>query len=365
MKITAPTTTIIGETGTFQISDVDFKTAQDIVVNLSKKNVRFVLRKIDLVSNGVDTVSDGASVQVSEITEDTFTAATLSTALTGENNDLVFTAKAAGVGGNDISVEYVNPATPSEAIAVSVADKAISVSLATSAGTAQVETATCAGTVTTAGDASVTVTSALLDAPVVVSVAVAEGDGANDIADAIRTALAADTSIAEKFDVSGATDKVILTVKAAFVSANDATLNIAIADDTSVGVTTAASSANTAAGVAPAITSTAAQVKAAIEAKTEANALVSVANKAGNSGAGVVTALSEASLSGGLNWTVLNAIVDSTDLADTDSEGLVQTLTLDSDRTVIEGGNAFLFQITNGSTATADEKDVLVEYAAM
>ena len=73
------------------------------------------------------------------------------------------------------------------------------------------------------------------------------GDDASAIAGKIRTALAADAAVAAKFTVSGATDKVILTAKTPL--ANDATLNIAIADDTSVGVTTAASSANTTAGV--------------------------------------------------------------------------------------------------------------------
>jgi len=72
-------------------------------------------------------------------------------------------------------------------------------------------------------------------------------DGANAIATAIRAALNADAVIAAFFTVSGATDKAILTRTTA--AANDATINIAIADGTSVGVTTAASSANTTAGV--------------------------------------------------------------------------------------------------------------------
>jgi len=73
------------------------------------------------------------------------------------------------------------------------------------------------------------------------------GDDASGIAGKIRTALAADTAVAALFAVSGATDKVILTKLTP--AANDTSLNIAIADDTSVGVTTAASSANTTAGV--------------------------------------------------------------------------------------------------------------------
>lgn len=112
---------------------------------------------------------------------------------------------------------------------------------------AQVETATAVGTITTTGDAEITVTSALFEADVVVAVPVVENDNASAIALAIRTALAADEDITANFVVSGATDKVILT--AIVPVANDATLNIAIADDTSAGITEAASSANTTAGV--------------------------------------------------------------------------------------------------------------------
>jgi len=115
----------------------------------------------------------------------------------------------------------------------------------------QVETATAAGTVTTAGNAAVTVTSALFEDDVVVDVPVELDDDASAIALAIRTALAADADIAANFTVSGATDKVILTAKVP--AANDATLNIAIDDGAgegaSEGVTTAAASANTTAGV--------------------------------------------------------------------------------------------------------------------
>jgi hypothetical protein len=116
---------------------------------------------------------------------------------------------------------------------------------------AQVETATAAGTVTQAGNAKVTVTSALFTEPVVVAVPVEAEDGANDIAAAIRTALAANETISEHFTISGEDAVVILTAKVP--AANDATLNIAIADGegegASQGVTTAATSANTTAGV--------------------------------------------------------------------------------------------------------------------
>lgn len=116
---------------------------------------------------------------------------------------------------------------------------------------AQVETATAAGTVTQAGNALVTVTSSLFDDPIAIDVPVEVDDGANDIAAAIRTTLAANADIAEHFTVSGADAAIILTAKVP--AANDDTLNIAIADGTgdgaSQGVTTKATSANTTAGV--------------------------------------------------------------------------------------------------------------------
>jgi hypothetical protein len=115
-------------------------------------------------------------------------------------------------------------------------------------GVAQAETATAAGTVSTTGNASVVVTAAgMTGSPKTISVAVVENDDASAIAGKIRAVLAADAAVVAMFAVSGATDKVILT--RLNPAANDTTLNIAIADGTSVGVTTATSSANTTAGV--------------------------------------------------------------------------------------------------------------------
>jgi len=113
---------------------------------------------------------------------------------------------------------------------------------------AQVETATAVGTISTAGNAAVVVTAAgMTGSPKTISVAVALSDNASAIAGKIRTALAADVDVAALFVVSGATDKVILTAKTP--AANDATLNISIDNGTCAGITTAASSADTTAGV--------------------------------------------------------------------------------------------------------------------
>lgn len=59
----------------------------------------------------------------------TAAAAALTTSLTGADNDLVFTAKAVGVGGNKISVTYVDPEAETATESVSVAGPSIVVTL--------------------------------------------------------------------------------------------------------------------------------------------------------------------------------------------------------------------------------------------
>lgn len=110
-------------------------------------------------------------------------------------------------------------------------------------------TNTTAGAANGAGNATVVVTGAALEnSPITFSVPVAAGDNASAWAGKVRTALAANENIADAYTVSGATDKIVLTAKSAV--ANDATLNISLDNGTCTGITTAASSANTTAGVA-------------------------------------------------------------------------------------------------------------------
>ena len=59
------------------------------------------------------------------------TDATLSTDLTGNNNDIVYTAVTGGGIGNTISVEYIDPDAASQSLEVDVAGRAITVYLAT------------------------------------------------------------------------------------------------------------------------------------------------------------------------------------------------------------------------------------------
>ena len=132
------------------------------------------------------------------------------------------------------------------------------------AGTAQVETATAVGTITLAGNATVIVTAAgMTGTPKTISVAVALNDTAAQWAEKVRTALAADAAVSNLFTVSGTSANIILTRKPTstftvgaetvnIYPANDSTLNISLDNGTCTGITTAATSANTTAGVATA-----------------------------------------------------------------------------------------------------------------
>lgn len=79
-----------------------------------------------------------------------FQAASLTTALAGTNNDLKYTAKTAGVGGNSIRVRYV-VAGASTPLTVSVSTNDITVNVATNGSSVATSTA---AQVKTAVDAS-------------------------------------------------------------------------------------------------------------------------------------------------------------------------------------------------------------------
>lgn len=116
---------------------------------------------------------------------------------------------------------------------------------------AQVETATAAGSITGSGNATVVVTAAgMTGSPKTISVAVLNGDTAAQWADKVRTALAADSAVAALFTVGGSTTAITLTRNSPAGVGNDATLNISLDNGTCTGITTAATSANTTAGVA-------------------------------------------------------------------------------------------------------------------
>jgi hypothetical protein len=120
---------------------------------------------------------------------------------------------------------------------------------APTSGAFQVETAVVVGTITTPGNATLTLTAAgMTGSPIALSVALALDDDASSIATKFRAALQANAVIAAYFTIGGEDENVVLTRRES--RANDGTMNLAYADDTSDGLTDDATSNNTTAGVA-------------------------------------------------------------------------------------------------------------------
>lgn len=141
--------------------------------------------------------------------------------------------------------DLINQASATTAIGVRTAE-----------GTKQVETATAAGTATGNGNVTATVTAAnVTGSPLATTVAILLSDTPTVWAGKVRTALGNVTAIAKRFTIGGTGADITLTAKRA--AANDGTLNLALANGSpSPGITPAASSANTTAGVADTITTT-------------------------------------------------------------------------------------------------------------
>jgi hypothetical protein len=209
---------------------------------------------------------------------DSAVAANLTTALSGSNNDLVFTAIATGVSGNQLSVAYSAPVASSYTTSVSVTDDlAILVTLAAKAR--QIITGTLND-----GSGSVTfptmlVSGTALSRPYYVDnifspAYTLQWDGAYWVANKIS---------------GGGTWK----------SASDVAT-----PDLATGWTPTSPSTGTPT-VTAAVTS-AYQVKAAIDGDIEAQDLVTVANAGGNDGTGAVSTMVATGLSNGLDangWT--------------------------------------------------------------
>lgn len=83
----------------------------------------------------------GSPLYCSDAANTAAVAASLTTALAGANNDLKFTAKTAGTGGNAITVAYIDPSANDAVLAISVVGSAITVNLATSSEGAITSTA--------------------------------------------------------------------------------------------------------------------------------------------------------------------------------------------------------------------------------
>ena len=186
-----------------------------------------------------------ALTATSSLTVAAAVAASLDVNPAGANDALTYTAVTPGTGGNAITVAYVDPAADGAALGVVVAGNDITVNLAT-------------------------------DSDVAADLETALVGNDNDLAFTAQTPGTGGNAITITYADPGGNDQLLGVA----VAGNDITVNLAT-------------------GAGGAITSTALQVKGAIENDVAANALVDVALKGADTGAGVVTALAQTPLAGG------------------------------------------------------------------
>lgn len=143
--------------------------------------------------------------------------ASLTTALTGANNDLVFTARSGGTAGNTIAVIYLDPGAISQALSVTVSNAVITVHLATDG----------AGAITSTAALILAAVNAAATAKYLVSAALASGNDGTGVVTALGS-----TSLA-----GGGGVNVITSAAADLVGFDAATFNLHIGALFSAGLT--------------------------------------------------------------------------------------------------------------------------------
>lgn len=261
--------------------------------------------------------------------------AVVTTALTGDNNDITYTAEANGVAGNLVSVEYRDPNQGGMAITTFMeGTKNIVVSLATSAGVKATSTVT-----QTVADVSVDDTVTIgttvyrFKSTMLAAYDVKIGVSAAVTLDNLKAAInASGTPGTEYFAGTLIHPTVTATTNAADSQVIEAKV-VGIAGNLIATTSTAANLAWTSTVMASGedvgqILSTGDDVKTSIATSSVATALVDPTDYAGNDGSGVVTAMAQTYLTGGSDgkvplFTVTGSIICSlrgycaTDLAGT------------------------------------------------
>jgi hypothetical protein len=202
---------------------------------------------------------------------------------------------------------------------------------------AQVETATANGTISASGNAKVTVTAAAIGGSKTLLVPVLLNETSAQWATKVRAALGADLQVVEVFEVGGANSSITLMRKPQQVvggipiyAANDATLNLALDNDTATGIATATSSDNTTLGTLSSV----AQVETAtangtISVTGDAKVVVTAAGLLGSPKTYRVAVTKDNTASTWLDYvkTALNADPNLTDLFEVVANGNSLTLT--------------------------------------
>jgi len=136
---------------------------------------------MEAVQSKIGLDPDGQTLFVSNGVPDAEVKSSLSTNLTGADNDLVWTSKLVGVDGDQITIEYLDPGENDAALSIDVDGYAITVNLATDSG----------GSITTTADDIKTELAGTTAADALVSAAdKAANDGSGVVTELAATPLA-------------------------------------------------------------------------------------------------------------------------------------------------------------------------------
>lgn len=232
--------------------------------------------------------------------------AALATGVLAENNAILWTAKEAGVAGNSIKVKIEDTGVNGQALDVVVDDDTVVVKAARSAGVAASLDVGVEG-----------------DNNAITFTAVAAGAAGNNIKVSIVNPAAASLPLEvrlvnDEIRIMAATDgaNAIKSTAAEVIAAVNSTLVVKdlikaspTGESTGAGLVVAAAAAPLADGADGTITSTAAQVIAAVNAHLVANRLVSAANSGASTGAGVVAAVVATALTEGADANVVPSVI--------------------------------------------------------
>ena len=236
--------------------------------------------------------------------------ATLTTVLTGSNNDLVFTAVNGGIVGNKIQISYTDPGTAGAALATSITTddgqgtSTIDFSLATTSTVAAYYETSLTGSDNDILWTAVTAGTDGNDIDIIyVDPSAASQDLTVSVSGTIITVTLATNSGSA---ITSTASEVLAAVNGDYLAQKLVLGTLADGNDGS-GVVTAMSSQDLANGSDGAvITTTAAQIKTALLADSDASALVTADDSGGDDASGVVTAMAVSALTGGTDNLVMD-----------------------------------------------------------
>ena len=382
MTVRVPTTNLSGNDGRAGFRDVNFKTAQDLVVTFPKVGKRYRVKSIAIISKTISVLTNGATVVANEATTGSDTDATVTLTSTGApaNNvtvtlgnktytfkDLVKASQTltsdatAPTDGDTVTIgnktyTFKTTLTPTEGQVLIGGSAAAALDNLKAAvnhtGTPDTDYK-CAAAHTQVEATTNTNTTQLF-------VALDAGTAGNAFVSTTPVAVGAHQSFGAA-TFTGGTDPTVeghVLIGGSAAAALDK-LKAAVNKDAGHGTLYFAAAAHT-------------QFTATTNSDTTQLFVASVGAYTGAGGNGLTVSdtsgtltWSVATLAGGLDGVLVNEMVDSTDLADTDEDGLIQNLTLRSDAEVITGGNALILSVRAGASATTDVKDVDIEYSVI